>query len=68
MDCARSGVAVMEEMIKSILPPLSEGMSPSNAMFWMRSSGQGTCRAAFAMSTLTPVGLPFSSVISNGGY
>ena len=42
MDLARSSVAVIDEMIRSILPVCSAGISPVNAVFWMTSS---LCRA-----------------------
>ena len=35
MDWARSGVAVMEEIMRSIFPVLSAGIKPSKGMFWI---------------------------------
>ena len=35
MDCARSGVAVIEEMIRSILPVFRAGIRPSKGIFSM---------------------------------
>ena len=68
MDWARSSVRVIEEMIKSIFPVLSDGMSPAKGMFSIRSSLPSSRDRACAISTLIPVGSFCSSVISNGGY
>ena len=64
---ARSGVAVIEEMMQSILPVLSAGISPSKEMFSIRTSRPRWLPKASASRTLTPQGFPEVSVISNGG-
>ncbi len=68
MDARRSGVSVMDEMMQSILSVLSDGMSPVNGMFSMRTGLPRNFPSASAMSTLTPSGLPEGPIVSNGGY
>src|SRR5258708_5459355 len=67
IDFARSGVAVSEEMIRSSLRVWSDGIRPSNGRFWIWISRPRNFPSARARSTLTPVGRPCGSVISNGG-
>src|ERR1039458_8933164 len=67
MAPARSGVAVIEEIIKSILCVCSAGIKPAKSVFWISTGTPRYCPRALAKSTLTPAGLPCWSVISNGG-
>src|SRR2546430_17624348 len=67
IECARSGVAVIDEIIKSILLVFNAGIRPSNGIFSMRISRPRYFPRARAISTLIPEGWPPGSTISNGG-
>ena len=67
MDSRRLSVAVIEEIIRSILPVWSAGISPVKVVFWMTRSLCKAAANACPSSTPIPHGLLFSSVISNGG-
>src|SRR5579871_6054551 len=65
---ARSAVAVIDDMMRSIFFVCSDGINPSKGRFCISTSRPRDFPSSFAKSTLTPAGWPFSSVISNGGY
>ena len=67
-DASRSFVMFWSETTMSHLPPVTAAMIVSNTEFWISTLSPSRFAISVAMSMSEPVGLPWASKNSSGGY